>query len=145
VSASPRHLQTYRGPKITPTSVENLTVEESDRPAAVEEAKRTLRLAQLSVEDQRILHHMERSGEMVFKPSQLACALRLSSLKTRSRLEALRRLGLVEHAPNPAHGEPDFMLTAQGGDAVVPLRAQRRTSMIGSRRIRLTPDIGDDN
>jgi hypothetical protein len=119
-------------------------VEESDRQAVVEEAKRTLRLAQLSVEDQRILHHMERSGEMVFKPSQLARALRLSSLKTRSRLEAFRRLGLVEQAPNPAHGEPDFMLTAQGGDAVVPLRAQRRTWMNASRQIRLTPDIGDD-
>jgi RIO-like serine/threonine protein kinase len=127
-----------------PTSVENLKVEEeSNRQAAVEDAKRTLDLAQLSVEDQRILRYMEESVRMLVQPTQLARALRLSSLKTRSRLEALRRLGLVERAPNPAHGEPEFMLTAQGGDAVVPLPVQRRTSMNGSPRIRLTPDFGD--
>ena len=119
-------------------------MEDTDHRAAVDEAERTLELAQLTVEDQRILRHMEGSVEMFFRPSKLARALRRSALKTRSRLDALRRLGLVERAPPREHGEPEFMLTPQGGDTVVPVRAQGSFSMIGSPRIRPHTDIGDD-
>jgi DNA-binding MarR family transcriptional regulator len=127
------------------TSVENLTVEERHSHPASEEAQPTVGLAQLSLDDDRILRHMERSVQIVFQPSQLARALRLSPLTTRSRLDALTRLGLVDRVHNPQRGEPEFMLTVQGGEAVSPLHPQRLPRMAGSPRIRLSPDIGDDD
>jgi hypothetical protein len=121
-----------------PTSVENLTVEESYPHAAIKEAQRVLGLAQLSVHDHRILRHMERSLEMVFQPSQLSRVLGLSPLQTRSRLEALRRLGLVERVLNGQRVEPEFMLTVQGGEAVAPLPPHRLPRVRASARVRLT-------